>query len=143
MLMVVEIMTREVITLKPEMTAEHAAWVLATNGINGAPVLDDGNRLVGMLSKSDLIDPARDDGGDLATPIHRIMSTTVPAVRVDSSALEAVHFMAAQHLERVIVVNQGGLVVGILTPTDIVKAVDQGRGFGSEPEVIYRAVGTA
>ena len=143
MLMVVEIMTREVITLKPDMTAQHAAWVLTTNGIGGAPVLDDGNRLVGILSKSDLIDPAREDRGDPHTPISRIMSTMVPAVRIDSSAVEVIHFIVSQHLERVIVVNQFGLVVGIVTPSDVLCAVDQGRQIGSEHEVLYQAVASA
>lgn len=140
MLMVTEIMTREVITLKPDMTAEHAAWVLTEHHIGGAPVLDDGNHLVGMLSKSDLIDPEHD--GDRKTEIKKIMATTVPAVRTDSTALEAVQFMAKHGLERVIVVNQVGLVMGILTPMDIVKAIDGGKSF-ADHEVLYQSAASA
>ncbi len=48
-------MTREVVTLSPEMTVEAAAERLVQRGISGAPVVDDRGRLVGVLSESDIL----------------------------------------------------------------------------------------
>lgn len=50
-----DIMTTGLITLSPEMEISMAAKVLLDNRINGAPVLDNDGRLVGILCQSDLI----------------------------------------------------------------------------------------
>ena len=50
-----DIMTTDLITLSPEMEIAVAAKVLLDNRINGAPVLDDEKKLVGILCQSDLI----------------------------------------------------------------------------------------
>jgi len=50
-----EIMTTEVITLTRDTDIAQAAKVLLDNGINGAPVVDEENRLLGILCQSDLV----------------------------------------------------------------------------------------
>ena len=50
-----EIMTTDVITLTPETDIGRAAQLLLDKGINGAPVLDDEGRVVGILCQSDLV----------------------------------------------------------------------------------------
>src|SRR5690349_12581206 len=51
-----EIMTKSVQTMPAHTTIEEAARILTSHHISGAPVLDAG-RLVGVVSKSDLVDP--------------------------------------------------------------------------------------
>jgi len=55
MLTVREIMTREPITVPPEMEIAKAAKVLLEKRINGVPVVDASGRLVGIVCQSDLI----------------------------------------------------------------------------------------
>ena len=50
-----DIMTTQVITLTPDTSIVDAARTLLEKKINGAPVVDDGGRLVGILCQSDLI----------------------------------------------------------------------------------------
>ena len=50
-----DVMTRDVVTLSPQMTVEAAAERLMQRGISGAPVVDDRGRLVGVLSESDIL----------------------------------------------------------------------------------------
>jgi len=50
-----DIMTTEVITLFPDTDIASAAKVLLDNGINGAPVVDEDDRLLGILCQSDLV----------------------------------------------------------------------------------------
>jgi len=45
-----EIMTRDVVTLKPEHSLAEAARLLLDSGVSGAPVVE-GERVVGMLSE--------------------------------------------------------------------------------------------
>lgn len=50
-----DIMTRDVVTLSPDMTLEVAAERLVQREISGAPVVDDRGRLLGILSESDIL----------------------------------------------------------------------------------------
>ena len=55
MLKVKDIMTSKLITVSPETEITQAARLLLENRINGAPVVDETGRLVGILCQSDLI----------------------------------------------------------------------------------------
>ena len=50
-----DIMTREVISVKPETPLQEAAEILAKHGFDGMPVVDEENKLVGILTEYDLI----------------------------------------------------------------------------------------
>jgi CBS domain-containing protein len=55
MLKAKDIMTREIITVTPETEIVQAAKLMLDYHINGLPVVDDQNHLVGILCQSDLI----------------------------------------------------------------------------------------
>jgi len=55
MLKAKDIMTKAVITVSPDMEIVNAAKILLENRINGAPVMDETGKLVGILCQSDLI----------------------------------------------------------------------------------------
>lgn len=55
MLKVKDIMTREIITVSPETEIVNAAKILLEKRINGLPVIDAFDRLVGLLCQSDLV----------------------------------------------------------------------------------------
>jgi CBS domain-containing protein len=50
-----EVMTTEVITLRPDQTFEEAADILAEHSIGAAPVVDASGAVVGLLRDEDLI----------------------------------------------------------------------------------------
>ena len=50
-----DIMTREIITVSPETEIVNAAKILLEKRINGLPVIDAFDRLVGLLCQSDLV----------------------------------------------------------------------------------------
>ncbi len=49
-----DIMTKDVITVPPEFTAEETARVLLRNKISGAPVVDGNGQLVGTITQADI-----------------------------------------------------------------------------------------
>ena len=55
MLKAKDIMTRDVITVKPATTVEDFARILMKHGISGAPVVDDNENLMGIVTENDLI----------------------------------------------------------------------------------------
>jgi CBS domain-containing protein len=55
MLKAKDVMTKEVITVKPETTLEELARLLMKQQISGAPVVDDKGKIVGVVTENDLI----------------------------------------------------------------------------------------
>src|ERR1700680_2466777 len=61
-----EIMTRSVLTARPDQSVLEVVQLLAKNRITGLPVVDDG-RLIGVVSESDIIGKAGDTVADIMT----------------------------------------------------------------------------
>lgn len=55
MLKAKDIMTRDVITVKPTTTIENLARILIKYQISGTPVVDDDRNLIGIVTENDLI----------------------------------------------------------------------------------------
>jgi CBS-domain-containing membrane protein len=55
MLTAKDIMTKEVITVRPDTSLSELSAILVKNKISGAPVVDDSGALVGMVTENDLI----------------------------------------------------------------------------------------
>ncbi len=49
-----EIMTKSPVTVAPDFTLEEAAWLLMTNDISGAPVKDEKDEVVGVISRREI-----------------------------------------------------------------------------------------
>jgi CBS domain-containing protein len=50
-----DVMTTEVITVDPDTSVQALAALLSERGISGVPVVDADNRVVGIVSKGDLL----------------------------------------------------------------------------------------
>jgi CBS domain-containing protein len=62
MLMVTDLMRKDVVTVRPEDSARTLARVLADSEISGVPVVDGGGRVLGVVSATDLVRLAADEG---------------------------------------------------------------------------------
>jgi CBS-domain-containing membrane protein len=122
-----DIMTRKVLTVAAEADLDDAAWGLTLRGISGAPVKDDQGNLVGILSKSDLIDPARADGiGSHHTAADAMTPILFTALATDSVKF-AVQRMVETGAHRLVVVDTSGALVGIVTPMDVLRMLLDGK----------------
>jgi hypothetical protein len=50
-----DVMTREVISVRPETSLKEVASILAEKGISGVPVVDEAGELVGVVSEGDIV----------------------------------------------------------------------------------------
>jgi CBS-domain-containing membrane protein len=132
MLRVRDIMTPGVFTLATETAADEAAWGLTWRHLGGAPVRDGNGRLVGMLSKTDLVDPQPKDWIKGEATVGDLMHPDVLAVYADDPALSAVAAMAKNDVHRIVVIGPEGDLVGIVSALDVVKAMAAGRSFDVE-----------
>ena len=118
--LVASIMSRELVTLSPDQSLVEAAGVLAARGIRGAPVVD-GGRLVGLFTTADLA--AAVASGRLDGTVGEHCRRSVPTVGMDADILEVMRMMEEVNLGRLIVVDSSGRPVGIVTRTDVLRAI--------------------
>ena len=134
MLKIGDIMTREVFTVRPTATAEEASWALAVRGISGAPVRDGMGRLLGVISRSDLSDPERHPLGLENQLVKDIMTPAMLTLLESEPALDAVRLMVREEVHRVLVVNEAGNLTGIVTTTDVLRALLEGDSMSNDDD---------
>jgi CBS domain-containing protein len=114
------IMTRKVVCARPEMDASLLRARMLEHGVSGAPVVDDWGRVLGVASKTDLIEHevTSERGQKTVGDIMMPMAFTLPA---EASIGQAAALMAYEGVHRVVVVDTKGCVVGIVSTLDIAK----------------------
>ena len=128
-----ELMQRNVTTVLGEATVGEAIAALADGHFSGMPVVDGTGRVIGVVSTSDVL-TAEAEADDAAarravlesTPVRDIMTPRPFTVRPDEDVREAARQMLYGEVHRLFVA-EGDKVVGIISTTDIVRAVATGR----------------
>lgn len=116
-----DVMTRNPITIPYSATVTQAGDILHASAISGAPVTGSGGRVLGIVSRTDLVDPRHKHAPD--TPIADVMTRVVFAVRADDPVLWAVRLMIEERVHRAIVTDEAGLMAGIVTPMDVLRTL--------------------
>jgi CBS domain-containing protein len=114
-----EIMTRDIITVAPDLTVRKLAMTLVKNQISGAPVAAKNGKIVGIVSEADIVAKKGKD-------VKAIMSKKVISVVEDTPVEEIAQLMTKHKIKRLPVMN-GGKVVGIVSRADIVNAIAMGK----------------
>lgn len=119
-------MTTELVSFAPNEDIIHAMRVLVERDFSGAPVLDEGGQVVGMLSQKDCFEIMyktayhQDWGGK----VEQYMSRRVDSIDADSSILEAAERFLHSNYRRFPVLREGRLV-GLISRHDIMRALDE------------------
>jgi len=127
MLKVEDVMTRKVLTIDPHADVRDAAWGLSMKGVSGAPVKDEHGNLIGVLSKSDLSDPARMHGDSMSQTVEDTMTPFLFTAKASDPVRFAVRRMVETGSHRLVVLDDDGKLVGIVTPMDVMRAMDTGE----------------
>lgn len=115
-----------------------AARILAERRIGGAPIVSPNGDPIGIVTRADLLDP-RHASADAS--VESAMTRLLYAVRPTDPALAAVRLMAAENIHRVVVVNEHGTLVGIVTSMDVMHALARGEAGESAVELEFVKLG--
>ncbi|MGW7331182.1 CBS domain-containing protein [Streptomyces sp. NPDC054840] len=136
-------MTSEVVLARPDTSLDELARMLSAHRISGLPVVDDDDKVMGVVSRTDL---ARRPGcpGRRESARHRLARTlrlpagthpvagsalaagalmTSPAVTVhpEQRVVDAARIMERRHVDRLPVVDEEDRLIGITTRRDLLR----------------------
>jgi IMP dehydrogenase len=104
------------ITMKESNTVGDVKRVVDETGTGGILILDNDDRLIGIISTRDLLFE-----DDLNKPVTAIMSKDVHSAPPDTSLKQAERLLHEYRVEKLPLVANGGKVVGLVTLKDIMK----------------------
>ncbi len=108
------------VTMQPEQKIAEAVAIMEKFHISGVPIVDTGNKLVGILTSRDLRFETRMDLS-VAEVMTRRDLITVP---VGTSLVEARGILQKHRVEKLLVVDEGFHLKGLITVKDIQKAIN-------------------
>jgi len=101
-------------------TGEMARW-LAEYDISGLPVVDAEDRVIGVVSATDLQRNRRTTATDGLLTAGAVMSAPARTVRADDSVVRAARLMSTSGVERLPVVDEEARLVGMVTRRDVLQ----------------------
>lgn len=112
---------RDPITVTPETGIGEVRQITNANNVSGVPVVTDGGRLDGIVTRRDLLFVTRDH-----EPVSSIMTTRerLVTVREGAGPKEVENLLREHRIEKVLVVNEDFELRGMITFKDIQKAKD-------------------
>lgn len=137
-----EIMTTDVVTVGPETPVAEVAAAMGRRGVSGVPVVDAGQKVVGVISEKDfltrmgvqeaknfmsLVAGCLKTKGCVALPLKAALAGDImnsPAVTVapDTPVKDIARMFTQKGINRVAVTDPEGRLLGLVSRADIVKA---------------------
>jgi len=107
------------ITMSPNQTVQEAIAVKKKHNISGIPVVANGGKLVGIITKRDMRFETRTDIpiSELMTPQEKLITAPVGATMEQARALLREH-----RIEKLLIVDDAGNLKGMITVRDIEKS---------------------
>jgi CBS domain-containing protein len=143
-----DLMVSSPLSIRDEASVLDAIVFFTKKGFNAAPVIDAAGRPVGVVSRSDVLIHERanaewgpranerfnsDDqideslsvatrvGGNGGMHVSDLMTPAVFSVSPDTSAAKVIQEMLALNVHRLFVVDADGVLVGVISPLDILR----------------------
>lgn len=118
MIPITSIMTPDVISVKKDTHINKALKLLIDNRISGLPVVDDDNKVVGILTEKDLLGCALTCNISDHDIVEKYMTNEVKTFDETSNALDICQFLIDNPIRRVPITKDGKLI-GVVSRRDI------------------------
>ncbi len=135
-----DVMTRNVVAVRKDARFKDIVQVMRARRFSAFPVLDDNNRVIGVVSEDDLLVRqaiAGPGAGPRFMPGHgdrakatgltaaELMTTPAITTRADAAIADAARIMHARHVKRLPVVTSDGRLVGVVSRIDLLGEYDR------------------
>jgi CBS domain-containing protein len=143
-MLVREVMTTEVVTVRVDTQVKQALRLLDAHNITSTPVIDSRRRVVAVVSEADLlrasvlhdprarISPVAEDPGDVARYVEEVMTRHPMVIEPDADVAEAVDLMTSTAVKSLPVVHEQQRLVGMISRHDVVHQLARADGLIKE-----------
>lgn len=122
------VMTRPVLAFAPKTPVGVVRDTLKQRGVHGAPIIDEDRYPLGMVSRGDLARALERDVRNAAAPVEDVMMCFAFSLPLRSSVGQAAALMAYEGLHRLLITDNRGRVIGIVSTLDIARWVGEQAG---------------
>ncbi|MFE0376731.1 CBS domain-containing protein [Streptomyces inhibens] len=116
---VADLMTPDAVVVQPGTPFREIAHLLQEYDITAVPVIDEGERPVGVVSEADLLRRQTDKAGP--STAEAIMTSPAVVARPEWSAVRAARAMEEKRVKRLPVVDDSGRLIGVISRRDLVQ----------------------
>jgi CBS domain-containing protein len=119
------LMTIDPVTISADESAGEAERLLKTYRISGLPVME-GDALVGVISQTDLLSARSSElisANWERLRVRHLMTRPPLTVTTTSSIKAAARRMIDHHIHRLVVLDEGDVPVGVITPLDLLRSL--------------------
>jgi predicted transcriptional regulator len=124
-----DLMNPDVHTVPPDIHVSDLMQKMFQDHHRGYPVTDPAGHVLGLVTLRDI------QGKDPAAAVRDVMQPNAPMLSEDATAVEALRLMSRNGMGRVIATHNGGEMSGIITKTDLMRAImlrSNARGLGHQ-----------
>lgn len=115
------VMVKNVCTVDPDDTVKKAVFIMNKHNI-GSVIVVEGNKPIGIITERDILRKVvaldKRPGKMLC---KNLMRKPVKTISANATVLKAIELMAKYHIKK-LAVTRNGMLVGIITATDILKS---------------------
>jgi len=121
-----DIMTKKLVTFRPDTHVLEAINTLLKHKISGAPVIDEEGMIVGILSEIDCMETLIQDSyyHDIRGSVSDFMSENVTTINAEMGIVDLAEFFVKKHYRRLPVIDHGKLV-GQVSRRDVLRAIQK------------------
>jgi CBS domain-containing protein len=118
-----EVMTAQVARAEPKTTITEVAKMMVSVESGVIPVTD-GDKVVGLITDRDIVVRVVAENKSFDTPVSEVMTSEVETCGKDDNVADAAAKMGARQIRRLVVIDEAGVLVGMLSLGDL--ALDYG-----------------
>ncbi len=118
-----ELMTRNVATVREWDELGLSSDLMRFRRFRHLPVIDAQSRVVGVLSRMDLVEQASRPGNPRLIPVYDAMHRPPVTIGAEAEVEEAAELMRRHRIHSLPVVDPDGVLRGIVTDSDVLAAV--------------------
>ena len=123
------VMSKAVMAVELNVSAKDCAKAMAKRGVSCAVVTQGGNA-IGIVTERDLVSKVLAESIDAKSVLVRdIMSTPLITIPPYAPLTGAAEMMARYRVRRLVVVDESGSLVGIVTTGDIARTLAESKGY--------------
>jgi CBS domain-containing membrane protein len=137
-----DIMSDDIFTVTPQTAIDQAWTALQQQGLKAAPVVDEHQRVVGMLTVADFLRHAgvneqggwtrlrgilRRARGRQAARVSDVMSAPAVTAELNRHIVDLVAVFTEKHIHHLPIVDAHGRLAGVITRSDLMRALSHTR----------------